>query len=102
MIDHKVELSFPSPVISEAVQNIIFSIAVPVIFIAIFWILFWASLIYLFVVAVVRPAQGRQPGEDADALEIAKRRLARGEISTTEFQEIRRHLEGSISGPQPS
>ena len=26
---------------SEAVQNIIFSIAVPVIFIAVFWILFW-------------------------------------------------------------
>jgi cell division protease FtsH len=41
MIEHKVELSFPSPFMSEAVQNIIFSIAVPVIFIAIFWILFW-------------------------------------------------------------
>jgi len=41
MTDAKVELSFPSPFMSEAVQNIIFSIAVPVIFIAIFWILFW-------------------------------------------------------------
>lgn len=72
------------------------------VFMGIFWILFWASLIYLFVVAIVRPAQGRQHGEDADALEIAKRRLARGEISTAEFQEIRRHLEGNVSGPQPS
>ena len=69
------------------------------VFMGIFWILFWASLIYLFVVAIVRPAQGRQPAEDADALEIAKRRLARGEISSAEFQEIRRHLEGNVSGP---
>jgi uncharacterized membrane protein len=72
------------------------------VFMGIFWLLFWASLIYLFVVAIVRPARGRQPGEDADALEIAKRRLACGEISTAEFQEIRQHLEGNVSGPQPS
>jgi putative membrane protein len=70
------------------------------VFMGVFWILFWASLIYLFVVAILRPSQGRRPGEDADALEIAKRRLARGEISPAEFQEIRRHLEGNVSGPQ--
>jgi uncharacterized membrane protein len=72
------------------------------VFMGIFWILFWGSLIYLFVVAIVRPAQSRQPGEEADALDIAKRRLARGEISPAEFQEIRRHLEENVSGPQPS
>jgi len=70
------------------------------VFMGIFWILFWASLIYLFVVAIVRPYRGRQPGEDA--LDIVKRRLARGEISVAEFQEIRRHLEGNTSGPQPA
>jgi len=72
------------------------------VFMGIFWILFWASLIYLFVAAIVRPAQGRQTGEEAEALDIAKRRLARGEISPAEFQEIRRYLEGNVSGPQPS
>jgi cell division protease FtsH len=41
MTEKGVDISYPSPLMSEAVQNIIFSIAVPVIFIAIFWILFW-------------------------------------------------------------
>jgi putative oligomerization/nucleic acid binding protein len=71
------------------------------VFVAVFWVLFWASLVYVFMIAIVRPAQGRRPSED-DALEIAKRRLARGEISTAEFQDIRRHLEGNASGPQPA
>jgi uncharacterized membrane protein len=71
------------------------------VFMGIFWILFWASLIYLFVIAIVRPAQGRRPDDGADALEIARRRLARGEISTEQFQELRRHLDGDIRGPQP-
>lgn len=72
------------------------------VFVGIFWVLFWASLIYLFVVAIVLPGRGRQSGEDADALDIAKRRLARGEISAAEFQEIRQHLEGHVPGPKPS
>jgi uncharacterized membrane protein len=70
------------------------------VFMGVFWMLVWASLIYRFVVAILRPSQGHRPGEDADALEIAKRRLARGEISPAEFQEIRQHLEGNVSGPQ--
>jgi cell division protease FtsH len=37
----EVDITYPRPMISEAVQNIIFSIAVPIIFIAVFWILFW-------------------------------------------------------------
>jgi cell division protease FtsH len=41
MASKGIDISFPSPFMSEAVQNIIFSIAVPVIFIAVFWILFW-------------------------------------------------------------
>jgi len=72
------------------------------VFIGIFWVFFWASLIYLFVVAIVRPARRRQPEEAGDALDIAARRLARGEISTIEFQEIRNQLERNVPGPQPS
>lgn len=65
------------------------------VFMGIFWLLFWGSMIYLFVVAIIRPGQGREPGEPSDAIEIAKRRYARGEISAEQFQEIRRHLEGT-------
>ena len=57
----------------------------------VFWLLFLASVIYLFLTAFAR---GRGH-DDGDALEIAKRRLARGEISTDQFQEIRRHVEGA-------
>jgi putative membrane protein len=71
------------------------------IFMGVFWILFWASLIYLFVTAVARGRRGGR-SDDGDAIEIAKRRLARGEITTDQFQEIRRHLQGDIRGPQPS
>ncbi|MBI5287596.1 MAG: SHOCT domain-containing protein [Chloroflexi bacterium] len=72
------------------------------VFMGVFWILFWASLIYVFVVAIVRPERSRPADEAGDALDIAKRRLARGEINTAEFQEIRQHIEGNVSRPQPS
>lgn len=60
----------------------------------VFWLLFLASLIYLFISAFTH-GRGHV---DGDALEIAKRRLARGEISTDQFQEIRRHVEGVSPG----
>jgi cell division protease FtsH len=41
MVANKVDVKYPSPVISEALQNILFSVAIPILFIAIFWILFW-------------------------------------------------------------
>lgn len=66
------------------------------IFVGIFWILFWASLLYVFFSAITRRG-GQGDGGGDDALEIAKRRLARGEISVEQFQEIRRHLEGTLS-----
>ncbi len=56
----------------------------------VFWILFMASVIYLFLIAFNRG----HAHDDGDALEIAKRRLARGEINAEQFQEIRRHVEG--------
>jgi uncharacterized membrane protein len=60
-----------------------------IVFMAGFWLLFMASMIYLFL-----PAFTRSRGHDeGDALAIAKRRLARGEITMDQFLEIRRHLE---------
>ena len=57
-----------------------------------FWILFWASLVYLGVSLWRRP--GNPTGfSGGDALEIAKRRYAAGEITGEEFDEIRRRLE---------
>ena len=71
------------------------------IFMGVFWILFWASLIYVFVAAFVRGGRGGG-GDDGDAIEIARRRLARGEVSVEQFDELRRRLEGDLGGPQPS
>jgi len=62
------------------------------VFMGVFWILFWGSVIYLFVVTIVRPERHREAREPSDAVEIAKRRYARGEISAEQLQEIR-HLE---------
>jgi putative membrane protein len=53
------------------------------------WLVFWGTLIYL-IVSVIR---GRQrPEGDAEPIEIARRRYARGEIDKTEFDRIRDDL----------
>jgi cell division protease FtsH len=41
LLEHSVKFDYPSPIVSEALQNILFSIAIPILFIAVFWILFW-------------------------------------------------------------
>jgi uncharacterized membrane protein len=66
------------------------------VFMGVFWVLFWGSLIFLAIAAITRSSGGSGRGRDADdisAIEIARRRLARGEITPEQFQEIRRHLE---------
>ena len=63
------------------------------VFAGVFWMLFLASVVYLFISALARG--GRESDSGGDALEIARRRLARGEISPAEFQEIRGHIQGS-------
>jgi uncharacterized membrane protein len=66
------------------------------VFMGVFWVLFWGSLIFLAIAAITRSGGGSARGRDADeisATEIARRRLARGEITPEQFQEIRRHLE---------
>ena len=77
------------------------------IFMGVFWVLFWGSLIFLAIAAISRGGWGSRDhdhGHDggASAIEIARRRLARGEITPDQFQEVRRHLESEIRGPQPS
>lgn len=57
---------------------------------AIMMVLFWGGLIALFVwglQSLVRREDARNP------LDIAKERLARGEITTQEFEQIRLALE---------
>lgn len=59
---------------------------------AAFWILFWASIVWLLV-SVIRPQRG--PVERDDALTIARRRYASGEITREEFERIRDDLAGT-------
>jgi len=72
------------------------------VFGGILWLLFWGSIIYLFIAAVIRPGHEHPHQGEArsDAMEIARRRLAGGEITPDQFEEIRRHLEGR-AGPTP-
>lgn len=52
------------------------------------WLLFWVTVVYLVVAGFARLDRGRE----ADAAEIARRRLARGELTAEEFERIRREL----------
>lgn len=52
------------------------------------WLLFWVTVVYLVVAGFARLDRGREP----DAAEIARRRLARGELTVEEFERIRREL----------
>jgi putative membrane protein len=53
-------------------------------------ILFWGSIIALIVWAIRQFSEGR--GGGGNAIEIARGRYARGEISREEFDQIRRDL----------
>jgi cell division protease FtsH len=41
LLENKVKFDWSTPFLSEALQNILFSIAIPILFIAVFWVLFW-------------------------------------------------------------
>lgn len=57
----------------------------------VFWVLFIVSLVYLFTSTLDRSPG--TPGTHSDTpLEIAKRRLAAGEISHEEFDQLREKL----------
>lgn len=58
------------------------------LFAGLFWLIFWASLVYLVLLAVKRDRAEPPP----DALEIARRRYARGEIDREEYERLRADL----------
>lgn len=57
----------------------------------VFWVLFIVSLVYLFTGAFDRSSGTPEPRSDTP-LEVAKRRLAAGEISHEEFDQLREKL----------
>ena len=58
---------------------------------SVWFVFFWIAIIWLFIRSVGTPHEGGS--RDASAIEIARRRYARGEISREEFDQIRRDLD---------
>ena len=54
--------------------------------------LFWAAFIALIVWGVSRLSQREGPSGKSNALDIAKERYAKGEISKEEFQQFKKDL----------
>jgi len=61
-------------------------------FMWIFWVLVFAGLVFL-IWWIVRQSSPKGPTNGEDALEILKKRYARGEISKEEFEEKKKDLE---------
>ena len=60
------------------------------VFGGVLWLLFWTSIVLLLVRAFSH--QDHHHGDATeDPMETARRRLARGEITTSEFEEIAKH-----------
>lgn len=60
----------------------------------ILWLVFLGTIIFFIVYALGGTRSGPRRPEEDDALEIARRRYARGDISREEFEQIRRDLTG--------
>ena len=58
----------------------------------IFMIIFWGGLIALIVWAVTRLTRRSSPAGRQDALDIARERYARGEITREQFDQIKKDL----------
>ena len=56
------------------------------------FVLFWGGLIWAIVWAVNRTSSGGPGGRQPTPLDIARERLARGEITEEEFQRLKQHL----------
>ena len=62
------------------------------IFGGIFMIIFWGGLIALIVWAVTQLTRRSSPAGRQDALDIARERYARGEITREQFDQIKKDL----------
>lgn len=60
------------------------------VFAMVLWLLFWGSVIYLFFYALARV--GHRGDDPRDPMDVARHRLARGDITPEQYQEISRHL----------
>jgi len=60
----------------------------------ILWLVFLGTILYFIVYALGGGTRPSRRDDEDDALEIAKRRYARGDISREEFEQIRRDLTG--------
>ena len=58
----------------------------------IFMILLWVGLIILIVWGVMKISKGGGTASKKDALDIARERYAKGEISKEEFEQIKKDL----------
>lgn len=59
------------------------------------WLLFWGTVVWL-ILTTARPRQS--PGAAPDALDVARRRYASGEITREAFQQLQRDLTGDSTG----
>jgi putative membrane protein len=57
------------------------------------WLIAIAAIVLLIVVIMRAPGGGRDRGSEGSALDIAKKRYARGEIDKQEYERLRRDLE---------
>ena len=53
-------------------------------------LLFWVSIIYLFFHALIH--REHRHDDSGDPIDIARRRLARGDITAQQFEEMAHHL----------
>lgn len=58
----------------------------------VFMVLFWAAVI-LLILWLYRQLRGGAPATDESALDILKKRYAKGEITGEEFERMKRDLE---------
>jgi putative membrane protein len=65
------------------------------IFMLLFWILIIVALVALirWLIGGQRTGSGSAPGPSESALDILKKRYARGEISKEQFESMKRHIE---------
>ncbi len=65
------------------------------VFGGIIWLFVWGSVIWL-IVSAVRPRERKEPAPDA--MEVARRRYASGEITREAYQQLQRDLSRDPGG----